>query len=48
MAWTGLAARAVVRGAGGEAKAAAGSDGSPELRENAILASGLARVWPRR
>jgi hypothetical protein len=38
MAWTGLAARAVARGAGGEARAAAGGDGSLELRENAILA----------
>jgi hypothetical protein len=31
-------------GAGGEARAAAGDDGPPELRENAIPASGLARV----
>jgi hypothetical protein len=48
MAWTGLAARAVARGASGEARATAGGDGSPELHENTILASGLARVWPRR
>jgi hypothetical protein len=48
MAGTGLAARAVARGAGGETRAAVGDDGSPELREHTILASGLAQVWPKR
>jgi hypothetical protein len=42
MAWMGQAARAVAWGAGGEVRAAAGGDGSPELRKNAIPALGLA------
>jgi hypothetical protein len=41
MAGMELAARAVARGAGGEARAATGGDGSPELHEHAILASSL-------